>query len=374
MLSRRFKSAGLVVTMAVATALTVATVGVGVAQAAPPGGQPGELYIPEVDNDTVAVMDTVTHQITHRIPMRQPVGFSHPAVLAVTPDHSKIYSDNFSVAGLPTVGVIDTKTKTAKTIPIFTVALGIFLSPNGKQILVPELGFTIEVIDIATDKIVKTWHYGDVPAGAFPGPDGLVYVGFVSGLIAAIDPNDGHIVKRPIWSGGVATFWYSFANGGHKLYTDTINSIGVIDVDKWELVKTIPTTKDGIGKLTNPGAFVSEVTPDGKKLYVTTFGGAEGTMVIDTATDQWVDTIPMEGAQIGLTFSPDGKRAYISDSASFTNLPTPVGELTIFNLMVSLGQFVYGPGRLVVVDTATNKIIDVVPTEKIPGIPAFIPK
>ena len=345
------------------------------AHANPPGSEAdGELYIPEVDNDTVAVLDTATNKITHRIPIPALNGFgpSHPAVLAKSPDNSKIYVDNFGFTPAnPSISIIDTKTKTARTIPVFSTPLGIFTSPDGKEIMIPELGATIEVLDIATDTIVRRFHYADAPAGAFPGPDGLVYVGFVSGLIAAIDPRDGHFVKPPIWSGGLATFWYTFTKDGKKLYTDTVNSIGVIDVESWTLTKTLATWEDGVGRVTNPTAFTSELSHDGTKLYVTRFGGG-GVMVIDTATDRLLSVIPTEGDQIGMGFNGDGSLLYISDSGPTSrNLPGVAGLTLTFMNYITFG--IFGPGRMLVVDTKTDQIIDTVPTEEAPSIPLWMP-
>lgn len=356
----------------VMTAVSMATIGVGPAAAIPPG-QPGELWIPEVNNDTIAIMDTATNKITQRINIPSVHGgaATRPAVLALSGDGTKMYTDNFGVAPLfPSVSIVDTKTKAVRTIPVFSTPLGIFTAPNGKEIMIPELGGTIEVLDIATDTIVRRFHYLDAPAGAFPGPDGLVYVGFVSGMIAAIDPRDGHFVKPPIWSGGLATFWYNFTKDGKKLYTDTVNSIGVIDVEAWKLIKTIPTREDGVGGLLNPGAFVSEISHDGKKIYVTRFGGG-GIMVFSTETDQLITTLPMEGDQIGVAFSGDGNRVYITDIRE--SLPTPIGEGLTFMNLITFG-INNPPGQVHVYDVHTDQLIEKVPTEATPGVPFWIPK
>lgn len=201
------------------------------------GGPKGELFIPEVDNDTVAVMDTETNTITKRIPLSVPVGPSHPAVLAKTPAGSMVCTDNFGLLS-PSISIIDRVNGTTRTIPVESVPLGIFTSGDGKEIYIPEMGLVVEVLDVATDTIVPRLRFNDIPAGAMAGPDGLMYVGFASGLIGAYDPVTGATVKPPIWSGGLATFWYSFTQDGKKLYTDTVNSI---DVEKWELTKTVAT-------------------------------------------------------------------------------------------------------------------------------------
>lgn len=333
-------------------------------------GPAGQLFIPEVDNDTVAVMDTTTNTITERIDIDAPLGPSRPAVLAKTPDGSKVYTDNFSLLA-PSISIIDRKTGTTRTLPVESVPLGIFTSADGKEIYIPEVGFVVEVLDVATDTIVRRLRFNDIPAGAMAGPDGLMYVGFGSGLIGAYDPITGATVKPPIWSGGLATFWYSFTHDGKKLYTDTINSIGVIDVEKWELTKTVATEENGVGGLMNPGAFTSEISPDGKKLYVTRFG-KNGVMVFDTADERLLGVIPTEGDVIGMTFSGDGTRGYISDAGHTSrNIPGPIGEGITFMNLITVGFL--GPGRLITFDPTDDHILDTTPTAAGPGIPAWLP-
>ncbi|MGL4306396.1 MAG: YncE family protein [Mycobacteriaceae bacterium] len=332
----------------------------------------GEIYIPEIDSDTVSVLDVTTGRINQTIPINNPIGPSRPAVLAKTPDGSKVYTDNFGALS-PSITIIDRKNNNStRTIPVESVPLGIFTSGDGKEIYIPEVGFVVEVLDIETDTIVRRLRFADIPAGAMTGPDGLMYIGFVSGLIGAYDPYTGAVVKPPIWSGGTATFWYSFTHDGSKLYTDTINSVGVIDVHSWTLTKTLSTWPDGIGRLTNPGAFTSEISPNGKKLYVSLAGGT-GVLVFDTETDELIRTIPTEGYTIGLTFSGDGTRGYIADCGpSSIGIPGPIGELTTFVNWVTVGAFT--PGTLITFDPSNDQIISTIPTGIAPGVPLWLPR
>ena len=336
----------------------------------PAAGPAGQLFIPEVDNDAIAVMDTSTNTIVERYPISVPVGPSHPAVLAKTPDGNKIYSDNFGLLS-PSISIIDRRSGTSHTMPVESVPLGIFTSGDGKEIYIPEVGFVVEVLDVETDTIVRRLRFDDIPAGAMAGPDGLMYVGFASGLIGAYDPITGATVKPPIWSGGLATFWYSFTQDGKKLYTDSINSIGVIDVEKWELTKTIATEENGVGGLMNPGAFTSEISPDGSKLYVTRFG-KNGVMVFDTTDDQLLEVIPTEGDVIGLTFSGDGTRGYISDAGHTSrNFPGPIGEGITFANLITIGFL--GPGAIITFDPSNDQILGRTPTAPGPGVPVWVP-
>ncbi len=322
------------------------------ANAAPFSGPAGELYVPEVDWNTIAVIDTASGVVTTRIAVG-PIG-ARPAVLATTLDGAKIYADNFGLFPA-TVSVITRSTGSVKTVVVGGTPLGAFTSPDGQELYLPEDTFRIEVMSTVTDKVVRTLRFTDIPVAAIAGPDGNLYVGFATGLLGVYDPITGKVIHKPIWSGGLATFWYSFSKDGAKLYTDTINTIGVIDVARWKLVKTINTGTDADYHLNNPGAFTSTLSPDGREVYVTLFG-ATGVKVIDVATDKIVRTIPTSGSTTGVTFSADGSRGYISDlGPSTVGLKGPIGEAALFADLLTIG--VLGRGRVIVFDPATDKQI-----------------
>lgn len=334
-----------------------------------PGPEPvGELWLPEVDNNTIAVIDTATRKVTRRI--RTPFPGARPAVLAVTPDERKVYCDNFGL--LPaTVSIHDRVAKTDRSLTVGSTPLGAFTSNDGTEVFLPETLFTIEVVSTKTDKVVRRFRFPDVPVGSIMGPDGRLYVGFVTGLIGVYDPATGKELHKPIWSGGAATFWYTFSADGKTLYTDTVNTVGVIDIPSWKLTGTIPTTGRATHRLTDPGAFTSTLSPDGTKLYVALFGGT-GVLVIDTATHKVVDVIPTDGASTGIVFSADGTRGYISDLGSGTKyLPTPIGEGITFANLITLGAL--GPGQIVVFDPRTDTVVgDPIATKAGPGIGAWL--
>lgn len=328
----------------------------------------GHLYVPEVDNNTVAVVDLASQKITSRIPVG-PIA-AHPAVMAATLDGSKLYTDNFGA--LPaTMSVINRQTAKVLTVIVASTPLGIFTSCDGTEVYLPEVNSTIEVFSTATDRLLRTLHFSDIPAGAMCGPDGNLYVGFTSGLIGAYNPKTGAVIKPPIWSGGTLTFWYSFSKDGSKLYTDTVNKIGVIDVASWRLIKTINTSGTNQYSPNDPGAFTSTLSPDGKKLYVTLFG-ANRVLVVDTTQDRVIGSIPTLGSQIGITFSGDGTRGYISDvGASSSMLKGPIGESVLFGNLITVGLL--GPGQLIEFDPMTDNIVKTIPTKAGPGIAVWEP-
>jgi len=343
----------------------------GLAQAQPPApvGPPGRLYLPEVANDTIAVIDTATAKITERI--RVPFPAARPAVMAATLDGSKLYVDNFGLVPA-TISVIDRKSGGVKTVPVESTPLGAFTSLDGSEIYLPEVGFVVEVVSTKTDTVVRRLRFPDIPVSSISGPDGKLYVGFQSGLLGVYDPLTGAEIKRPIWSGGLGPFWFSFTADGRKLYVDTVNQIGVIDVANWMLTKTISTNTSGVYRPSDPGAFVSTLSPDGTKLYVTVFGDT-GLRVLDVATDKIVKVIPTTGSTTSVMFSADGTRGYISDlGPSSAKFKGPLGEVVLFGNLVTLGLL--GPGQVIVFDPKTDQTVGApIPTQAGPGVPAWVP-
>ncbi|MGX7000226.1 YncE family protein [Caballeronia sp. KNU42] len=337
-------------------------------------GPVGELYVPEVDLNQIAVIDTAAAKIIRRVPVNDiavlPFG-SRPAVLAATLDGGKIYSDNFGVEP-PTVTIINRRTGTNKSIRVGGIPLGAFTSLDGTEIYLPEVNFGVDVISTQTDAIVRRLTFPDIPVASISGPDGNLYVGFATGFLGAYDPKTGRTVRPPIWSGGTLTFWFTFTKDGKKLYTDTVNTIGVIDLQKWQLIKSIPTSGSATYLPTDPGAFTSTLSPDGKKLYVTLFGET-GVLVVDVATDKIIGKIKTAGSTTGITFSADGTRGYISDMGpSSAFLKTPLGEAVLFGNLIGPGLL--GPGQIIVIDPATDAIVGApIPTGPGPGISVWVP-
>lgn len=334
----------------------------------PPPGPEGELYLPEVNSERIAVIDTHTNRVKRYYPMHG--GASKPAVLAVTPDGSKIYSNNFGQIP-PTVTVIDTKAKTTKNIGTLTASLGAFTSADGTEIYLPEEGFAVQVIDVATDKIVRTLPYPEIPVASISGPGGHMYLGTSTGFVVPVNPKTGKPVRPPLHTGGLVPFWFTFTKDESKMYVDVMNSIAVVDMKSWKVVKRIETSQDqSYSLLGNPGAFTSTLSPDGSKLYVTMFG-RPNVMVIDTKTDKVIGEIPTRGHTTAVHFSGDGSRGYISDlGPTSDNHPGPIGETVLFYKLIFFGTL--GEGQLVVFDPKDDKVLGQIPTGRGPGIPVFV--
>ena len=334
-----------------------------------PAGPAGRIYMPNPGENAVRVYDSATNQLLKSIPTGG--GHGRPGVIAKSHDDKKLYVDNFRHFPA-TVTVIDrSKNDATKEIPVYSAPLGIFSSNDGKELYVPEEGGMVEIIDVETDKVVRQLRFPDIPVGAIAGPDGLMYIGFGSGYMAGVDPQTGKIVKPAIHLGGIGAFWYSFSADGTKMYADVVNSLAIVDMEKWQVVNRLHTAPDQKYNVSNPGAFISTLNPDGSRLYVSQFGRAN-VLVVDTATDKIIKEIPTSGFQTGIEFSPDGSRGYISDMGP-DSLPWkgPIGEITLFGKLISWGDT--GPNQIVVFDPKSDNVLGVIDngSEGV-GVPAVV--
>jgi DNA-binding beta-propeller fold protein YncE len=86
---------------------------------------------------------------------------------------------------------------------------------------------------------------------------------------------------------------------------------------------------DPAGKLTDLGPFPTggALTPDGRFYWAVDAGrGANAVRIIDVASSDIVQTLPIPGGYVGVAFAPDGKRAYVSgEPAEGTQPPDAQG-------------------------------------------------
>ena len=258
-----------------------------------------------------------------------------------------------------TVSVISTTSDTVvQTIPVANSPFGVAITPNGKFAYVSSQSGVLTVIDTATNSVARTFPIGGAPFGLAFSPDGTkLYVtnpGYAQ--VTVVDPNTGNVVgmtdlsSYPYYPLGI-----SISPDGSRAYVTTFNcggvcsgSLLVLDTTSNQLANVVPvgnaifgvaTTGDGkhvyiadeVGSSWDmdtstysvtpvPSAFGSQVpaiTPDNSKVYIT---GADGLVsAINTSNDALISTFPVGSGQTQpyfVAFTPDGKKAYITDSAA----------------------------------------------------------
>jgi YVTN family beta-propeller protein len=198
-------------------------------------------------------------------------GGTTPASPAITPDGKYIYVPN---SGSNDVGVIDVENESLLT----TIAVGAkpwcaVVVPDGKKVYVTNQDDnSVSVIDTETKSVVKTISFGEKPPGKlWGGPWGL-----------AANPSSTKVY----------------------VVNSLLNSVSVIDTASDTVIKTIEVGEE---------PHWAAVTPDGKKVYVTSEGvlGYGLISIIDTGTDTVKFTIYMNDHPMAVCARPDGSSVYV---------------------------------------------------------------
>lgn len=227
------------------------------------GGQ--SLYVTNVLDDTVSVVNTATYEITKTIR----VGGS-PRSIAISPDGATAYVTNTAD---DTLSVINTADNTVSaTIRVGKRPHSVAVTPDGTRVyIVNGKANAVAVLNAATRQILPSAiNVGKEPQEVALTPDG--------------------------------TFAYVTNYGD--------NTVSVIDTATNTVTATISTK---IGKGPNGIA----ISPDGKQAYVVNFDG-DSLSIIDTATKAVDDPIKLGLAPVRVAFDPDGTRAYITSVLDFS--------------------------------------------------------
>jgi DNA-binding beta-propeller fold protein YncE len=237
-------------------------------------------------------------------------------------------------------------------------------SPDGTRAFVPIYGnsgvgkkgtdgSTMDVIDLASDRVVQTFDFGHGvrPHRAVVGPtDGLLYVTTeLDQNITVIDPATMKIVGE-VPTGQAESHMLAISRDGRRGYTANVGpgTVSVLDLVARKTITVIPIAShvqrisispDGrwvftsdtetprlavidvatnkVGQwITLPGTgYGTASTPDGKWLLVA-LSAARGVAVVDLRTLEVVKTISVPAAPQEVLVRPDGRVAYVSCNTS----------------------------------------------------------
>jgi YVTN family beta-propeller protein len=263
---------------------------------------------------------------------------------------------------------------------------------------------------VPANRRLARWAIFAIGLGAVPWPDEavaltgqpLAYVSSSNG-IAVIDTGDNQVVDTipaaplPAAVTPDGKHLYAFAPNS----SDFVFNISVIDTTNDQVVATIPldvSLIDG-GVSLNQNSSAVAVTPDGKRVYVTTGLCSSGSFdcirpesvyyalwVIDTAANQVVSASGGKGVADGFAFSPDGQHTYLTNYDPYfgspqvldlngSTIPLP-GYSTVYSIAVTPdGTHAYVPYSFVyatavaVLDTVAATVIQNIPI----GPTVFLP-
>lgn len=215
-------------------------------------------------------------------------------------------------------------------------------------------------------------------------PDGTLWImDYAGGRVAVLDPRTGQ--QRASIPVGIAPAHAVFTPDGRRAYVSNLlsNDISVIDVRARRVVAAI-SVLPGL----QPHALA--ITPDGREVWAPC-GLGGGIWVIDTRTNKVARVIPTGGFPHAVTFSPDGRTAYLVDASpgkdsglvvidratGHIRARVAVGTGSAMVLAGRDGRRVYVTGQggsvLTVIDAGTLTIVARVPVGVAPHGLAFTP-
>jgi len=231
-----------------------------------------------------------------------------PAGLAITPDGKYAYvanNNNYSI--VDSVTVLDLRTNLPLTTILHPSFNGVYtITINKNKAYVTNSGGTeISIIDICTNKVIKTIQ-------GFDGPSGMVIkrnIGYVNNYGA----------ESPLPSG----------NG----YT-----VSVVDLKKNIIIDTL-AVGSAVNPYTAPAALA--ISPDKKYVYVINYADGNpgtGNMSIIRTKDNNVNMNAVSGLSgpFGISITPDGTKALITNfgSNNFEPFGTTVSVVDLYKLKI----------------------------------------
>jgi DNA-binding beta-propeller fold protein YncE len=171
-------------------------------------------------------------------------------------------------------------------------------------------GQTIDVVDLAQAKVVKTIDLGHPvrPHKVLMGPDGLLYVtAELNHAIYIVDPAKGVVVGQ-IPTGAETSHILTVTPDWRLGYTANVlsGSVSVLDMKEHKLIKVIPLTKR-VQRivLSNDGRYAFSSDWDQPRVAV-----------IDTKTNELKQWIPVEGVPYVTQPTPDGKWLVVAGTSA----------------------------------------------------------
>jgi Tol biopolymer transport system component len=268
------------------------------------------LWVTCAPSRTIVELDTDSGKIlkTYNIPQ------DGAWFLKVTPDGRKIYTSNLEGKS---VCVIDRATASTQTIALEAAALGIDVTPDGKELWV--CSSALQVIDTATDKIIATMPVGGSGASRLKlTADGKRVLVSISGAkqLALFDVKTRRRLATIELTKDPKVITISGDGKQAFLSNPEDNTVTVVDLIVHKQVATIAVAKkpDGVAwaKAPSPVPFNNEHpawSPDGKRIVFASNRDGNNEIYVmnaDGANQQRLTQAP--GRDAHPAWSPDGKK------------------------------------------------------------------
>jgi YVTN family beta-propeller protein len=302
---------------------------------------PLRAYIANAGSDNVSVIDTSTNTVVTTAPV-----VDYPYGVAVHPLETDAFVVNFGGPGY--ISKIDSETFGVVSTQLGWAPRSIGINPSGSRVYVPNgnvygSSSYVSVIDASSNAEIDTLGVSLSPFAAAVHPSGNpLYVSSVdpaSTAVWAIDTTTKQITDIIV---GGRTLGLAVSPSGDRLYATnfTSTSVDVINTATNAVIDTVPLTP------TVQALYGIAVNPAGTKVYVGGYTLEGGIAVIDTEDLTVTKTIPAPDHIMGISFLPDGTRAYAVNMGSNRVLAidavtdTIIDEITVGTSPLSHGKFI----------------------------------
>ena len=265
-------------------------------------------YVTNVGSKTISVVDLATNAVVADIP----IVAGPPVYVAFTPDGSRAYvSVHDEVSRAPnSVVLLDTQTRAVTaTIPAEAYPYALAISPNGRQVYVPNHDANlITVIDTTTNAVVNKITVKPNPHDVAFSVDGRrAYVAnHASNLVTVLDTKNGAVLAEIAVPRSPHSIVMS--PDGKRVYVVCYDAdvVAVIDPAAYTVTGTIQVQRE-------PQSV--KFAPDGKHAYIVN-DGSNSVSVVDTETSQITASVGVGQTPTDVFVAPDGKHAYVTNISS----------------------------------------------------------
>jgi YVTN family beta-propeller protein len=267
-------------------------------------------YVTSTETNSISVINLATNAVVGSIP----ISAGPPQYVIFTPDGRHAYAsvyDEIRNTGNAVVEIDTASRAVTATIPAEKFPYAIAVSPNGRQLYVPNHDVNlVTVVDTTTNAVVQKIAVKPNPhAAAFSGDGRRAYVAnHASNVVTVLDTKSGDILSEiPV---GKSPHSIAMSPDRSRVYVVNYNGNSVSVIDP---VTNTVTATIGVQQLPQSVAFA----PDSKHAYVVN-DGSNTLSVIDTATNQVTATIPTGQDPTNVFVTQDGKQAYVTNISSNT--------------------------------------------------------
>jgi YVTN family beta-propeller protein len=280
-------------------------------------------YITNPGTGVIDVLNTATDQVSGHIPIPQ----GPPQFVSFSPDSRAAYVSVYNGSNtVHLIAFIDTATGTVtSTVPVDNHTPGpSATSPDGPYLYVPNHNMVqgapgdnvVEVIDLATKKVIQNIPVEPNPHWVVAGKNGLLYVtDHQSDVVTVLNAHTNRPIK--IIDVGETPHSAALSPDGSRLAVTSYNgdAVFLINTATDQMITQIPVGREPLD---------ITYSPDGRYLF--TANNLDNTVsVIDTADNRVIAEIPTGKAPTSISVLPNGRQAYVTDENDGTieilNLP-----------------------------------------------------